>query len=230
MSAASVQFPILSSLPLVTTLASGVAASLAETNVALTTLTLSGLPSATPIDVVAFDSKAAIKHIFIDSGLPVIGFEPATYLDNLSAPSAVHDNQLRYPLPSAHRQPWISTEDQAALAVAALGRPDLAGKWFRIGEKYTGAELAAGIGSGLDREIRYVPIDPNDFGRLLVPALGVDAATAIAEDYATLRTRPPALDLDADTATVRRELGVPATSLAVWTRRQDWLSAAPIGS
>jgi len=208
------------------------AAGLVDAQVPLTVFTLSGPPSTTPLGVPSFDTKAIAKQVLSDSGVPLVAFEPMGYLGNLSAffsaPSVVYRDELRYPLGADHRQAWISTEDQAALALAALTRPDLAGRWLRIGEQYTGPELAAGISKGLGRTIRYVPLDPTDFGRYLIPVMGEMVAQLLADDYAMLNTRPAALHLDDDTTGVRDLLRVPATSLADWARNQDWQGSAAI--
>ena len=208
------------------------AAGLADAQVPLTVFTLSGPPSTAPLGVPSFDTKAIAKQVLSDSGVPLVGFEPMGYLGNLSAffsaPSVVYRDELRYPLGADHRQAWISTEDQAALALAALTRPDLAGRWMRIGEQYTGAQLAAGIGEGLGRTIRYVPLDPAVFGRSLIPVMGEMVAQLLADDYTMLNSRPAALNLDDDTAAVRDLLGMPATSLADWARGQDWQGSAAI--
>lgn len=208
------------------------AAGLADAQVPLTVFTLSGPPSTTPLGVPSFDTKAIAKQVLSDSGVPLVGFEPMGYLGNLStffsAPSVVYRNELRYPLAADHRQAWISTEDQAALALAALARPDLAGRWLRVGEQYTGPQLAAGIGEGLGRTIEYVPLDPAVFGRSLAPVMGEMVARLLADDYAMLNSRPAALHLDADTTAARDLLGVPATSLADWARGQDWQGSAAI--
>jgi len=201
---------------------------LTAAEVPLTAFTLSGPPSSAPTGVPAPDTKALAKQILSGAETPLVGFEPGGYLGNLllSATSIVHEGELRYPLPADHRWAWISTEDQAALAVAALQRPDLAGQWFRIGEQYIGSDLAAGIGDALDRPVRYVPLDPEDFGRLLAPMLGEQAAAAVAEDYRFLAQRPPLLDLDADTTPARRALAIPATPVADWARAQPWAAVA----
>jgi uncharacterized protein YbjT (DUF2867 family) len=176
--------------------ATAVAEGLLKADVPMAVFTLSGPPSATPVGTPSFDTKALAKQILTDSGARLLAFEPTGYLGNLSAffsaPSVVYRDELRYPLPASHVQPWISVEDQAALAVAGLERPDLAGQWLRIGEKFTGPELAEGLSAGLGRSIRYVPLDPDDFGDSLVPVMGPDLGAALAADYRMLgsRTRP----------------------------------------
>jgi len=192
--------------------------------------TLSGPPSSTPIGVPSFDTKALAKRILIDRDVPLVGLEPTGYLGNLSAsfsaPSVVRADELRYPLPTDHRQPWISVEDQAAIALAALDRPDLRGRWFRIGEQLTGPELAAAIGQARGRAVRYVAWDPEDFGRSLAPFMGEEIGAMLAADYRALGDRRDELALDSDTQEIRSELGLPATPVVDWARSQDWEAAA----
>jgi uncharacterized protein YbjT (DUF2867 family) len=201
---------------------------LTAAEVPMTVFTLSGPAPSGPTGVAACDTKALAKQIVSDAQTPLIGFEPGGYLGNLllSATSVVDDGELRYPLPADHRWAWISTEDQAALAVAAMQRADLAGQWFRIGEQYVGADLAAAVGDALGRPVRYVPLVPEDFARMLAPMLGEQAAAAVADDYRFLGERSPLLDFDADTTAVRRALAVPATPLTDWARTQPWAAVA----
>jgi uncharacterized protein YbjT (DUF2867 family) len=231
-SAAFVHLPFLPVAAIVRAQATAVATGLRDAEVPLTVFTLSGPAPASPVGVASFDTKAIAKRVLSDAGVPLVGLEPTGYLGNLSAffsaPGIVYHDELRYPLPADHRQPWISTEDQAALAIAALARPDLAGRWFRIGEQLTGPELADGIGEGRGRRVRYVPLDPDAFGRSLAPVMGEDLGAALAADYRMLASRPSALLLDGDTAALRRELGVPATPVPMWARSQDWEAAAAI--
>ncbi len=201
---------------------------LAAAQVPMTVFTLSGPAASRHTGIPAADTKTLARQIIEQAETPLVGLVPGGYLGNLllSAASVVDDGELRYPLPADFRWPWISTEDQAALAVAALPRPDLAGTWFHIGEQYSLPELAAGLSEGLDRPMSYVPMDPDDFARALVPMLGEQAASAVGEDYKAFGTRPAALDLDADTTSVRQALGVPATPVADWARQQPWAAVA----
>jgi uncharacterized protein YbjT (DUF2867 family) len=213
-----------------------------------TVFTLSGPPATQPIGVASFDTKALAKTIVSAASTPILGLEPMGYLGNLSAffsaPAVVRAGELRYPLPAGHRQAWISVEDQAALAVAALTRPDtvgagpggsddlagLAGQWLRIGQQLTGPELADGIGEALGRTVHYVPLDPEEFGRSLTPVMGPELGAALAADYRAIASRPPELDLDADASTAHLILGVPPTPVADWARTQDWEAAAALST
>ncbi len=233
--AAFVHLPFIPVPDVVRAQATAIATGLIDAGVPFAVFTLSGPASRSPVGVASFDTKALAKLIMSESGASFVGFEPTGYLGNLSAPfsapSVVYHDELRYPLAADHRQAWISTEDQAALAIAALERPDLAGRWFHIGEQLTGPELAAGISAARGREVRYVPLDPDVFGQSLIPLLGAEIGAALAHDYRMLGSRPDALQLDSDTQAVRRELGVPATSVANWARTQNWdIAAAVLGS
>jgi len=201
---------------------------LAAAEVHLTVFTLGGPAPSGHTGVPASDTKALAKGILQHAETPLVGFEPGGYLHNLllSAPSIVHDGELRYPLSAEHRWMFISTEDQAALAVAALQRPDLAGKWFRIGEPYAGADLATAIGAALGRPVRYVALAPEALGHILAPMIGEQAAAGVVHDYEFLNERSPLMDLDADTTAARRELGVQATPLVQWARTQLWAAVA----
>jgi len=228
-SGAFLHLPFLPVEPIVRAQATALTTAMRRAQVPLAVFTLSGTAAREPLGVPSFDTKALAKSILTEADLPLIGFEPTGYLGNLlafGAGSVVQHSELRYPLPEQHRQAWISTEDQAALALAALDRPDLAGSWFALGERFTGPELAAAIGRARGHDVRYVAISPQEFGAGLAAVLGPEAGAAVAADYAALGSRPDALPLDADTEHVRRELGVPATPIEEWARAQDWEGAA----
>ena len=201
---------------------------LAAADVPMTVFTLGGPAPSGHTGVPASDTKALAKGILQRAETPLVGFEPGGYLHNLllSAPSIVHDGELRYPLTAEHQWMFISTEDQAALAVAALQRPDLAGRWFRIGEPYAGADLADAIGQALGRPVRYAALAPEALGRTLAPIIGEQAAAGVAHDYEFLNQRSPLMNLEADTTAARRELAVPATPLVQWARMQPWAAVA----
>jgi hypothetical protein len=125
---------------------------LTTAEVPMTVSTLSGPAPSGPTGVAASDTEALANQIVGRARTPLVGFEPGGHLGNLllSASSVVHDGELRSPLPADHRWAWISTEDQAALAVAAMQRPDLARRWSRMGEHHVGP----GPGPGSRRRAR----------------------------------------------------------------------------
>jgi uncharacterized protein YbjT (DUF2867 family) len=111
--------------------AEALAAALEAAGVPLTVFTLSGPRPSAATGVHSFDTKRVAYDTVTSTRAPLIVFTPLTYLANLSAPftapGVVSAGELRYPIPAGQRQPWVSVEDQAALAIAALDRPDLAG-------------------------------------------------------------------------------------------------------
>jgi uncharacterized protein YbjT (DUF2867 family) len=227
---AFVQLPFVPVHAVIEAQARSVARALVAGRVPLAVFTTSGPVPAAPTGVATFDVKALAERTLRASGAPLVVLRPFTYLGNLSAPfgapGVVHDGELRYPLPAHHRQPWISVEDQAALAVAALGRPDLAGRVYPVGEPLTGPELAARIGRGLGRPVRYVPLPPELFGQTIAQVMGEAVGRAIADDYRLVAARPPGLGLDADTGQAWRELGVSPTPVEAWAQSQPWEAAA----
>lgn len=230
-SGAFVHLPFVPIVDIVEAQARAIAEALVGARVPLTVFTASGPIPTSPTGVISFDTKAMTNNLLQTAGIPLITFQPLGYLANLSspfsAPSIVKANELRYPLPATHRQRWISVEDQAALAIAALKRPDLAGRTFLIGEALTGPEIAEGISEGLGRTIRYVPITPSAFAtEHIAPLMGDVLADALVDDYRYLGSDAPAFELAGDTASAPRELGVAYTPVAVWTRTQDWAAAA----
>ena len=225
-SGAFVHLPFIPVGEVVEAYARNVVRALSAAQVPLTVFTLSGPAPTSPTGIASFDSKAVAAQVFQRADVPVIMFQPVGYLANLSdhfsAPNVVKYHELRYALPAEHRQPWISVEDQAALTVAALERPDLAGRTFRIGEQLTGHELAAGISEGVGHSIRYVAYHPQMFWGALTPMMDEQIVKSLVDDYEMLGSRPASLNLDADTQAIRHELGLPATALANWARAQNW--------
>lgn len=228
-----VYLPFVPVMELMQAWARAVSDALVAAAVPLTVFTSSGPVPAEPVGVASFDTRAAAVAILRASGAPIVFFEPTLYLGNLSAPfsapSVVRDSELRYPpVPSDLRLAWVSVEDQAALAAAALRRPDLAGRTFRLGARLTGHDIAAAVGDGLGRPVRHAPMSLAAFVDSLVPFLGPQAAQALADDYAAIADQPAALRLDTDSGAINAELGVPLTPVADWVRTQDWAGMAAI--
>lgn len=233
-SGAFVHLPFIPVEAFVRPAARALSTALVAARVPLSVFSTSG-PVATQVTgVSSLDTKAEAKRLLLASGAPVIFFEPAGYLANLSAPFAappvVKSGELRYPLPATHRQPWVSVEDQARLALLALARPDLAGRTFGLGAQLTGPELAAGLSEGLGRPVRFTPVSPATFAATVTPMLGPDLAAALDHDYTLIGARGPGIDLDVDTSVITRELGTAYTSVAQWATTQPWEAMAEVGA
>ncbi len=199
-----------------------------------TVFTLSGPVPAEETGAPSLDARRAAARKVAESGLPAVSFVPGGYLGNLLgpwvAPAIVHAGRIPYPLPAGLRCPWISVEDQAALAVAALDRPDLAGRSFTVGHRASGDDLATAVSEGLRREVRWVALDLDEFARSLVPVVGESAAGELAREYRVIGSHPAVADTPLDYDAGPRELAVALTPIAQWARVQDWegAAAAPI--
>jgi uncharacterized protein YbjT (DUF2867 family) len=195
-----------------------------------TVFTLSGPVPTGETGALSLDARRAAARKVAESGLPVVSLVPGGYLGNLLgpwvAPAIVHAGRIPYPLPAGLRRPWISVEDQAALAVAALERPDLAGRSFTVGHRASGDDLAAAVSEGLRREVRWVGLDLDEFARSLVPVVGESAAAELAREYRLIASHPAVADRTLDHEAGPRELAVALTPIAQWARVQDWAGAA----
>ncbi|MDA0163897.1 NmrA family NAD(P)-binding protein [Solirubrobacter ginsenosidimutans] len=148
---------------------------------------------------------------------------PTAYMENLSAPWSaerlVRDGVVAYPLPAEAPMPWVATADVAAAAVRAV--EDAVTGWFALpGVPVTGHEVAAQLGAVLDRELRWEPIAPREFGERLRPFLGDHAAEGTATVYEMLAAAPrgPA----PDPAAAREALGWAPRSVAEWASEVSW--------
>ena len=215
--------------------AENVAAALLAANVPIAVFSTSGPVPPEASGAPTADSKRAALETLRRSGAPIVFLMPALYLGNLSAPfsapSVVERGELRYPpFPPEMAMPWVSVEDQGALAIAALERPDLIGRTLPIGRRLTGAQLAAGIGEALERPVVAAPMTPDELGDAVRPMLGAEVAGAIAAEYRVQLERPEAFGIGADTDASHRELGVEPATVAEWARAQDWDAAVPVAA
>lgn len=198
-----------------------------------TVFTLSGPVPTGDTGAPSLDARRAAARRIAGSGLPVVTLVPGGYLGNLLgpwvAPAIVGAGRIPYPLPADLQRPWISVEDRAALAVAALDRPDLAGASFTVGHRASGHDLAAAVSVGLGREVRWVPLDLDEFAASLVPVVGEAAAGELAREYRLTARHPAVAGASLDHDAAPEALGVALTPLAEWARGQDWEGAARSG-
>lgn len=179
-----------------------------------------------------FETRRAATDVLRGSGVPMVVLSPPVYLDNLfspwTGPALVNDGVLAYPLPVQSRVGWLSHTDLATATVAALGRPDLAGRTINLSgaEAVTGNELAAAFTKTLGREVTYLPLKAADFQAGLAQAFGPETAAGVAGLYHYTATEAGADLLDGDPAEVERELGIKLTPLTRWIAAQPWENSA----
>jgi uncharacterized protein YbjT (DUF2867 family) len=145
---------------------------------------------------------------------------PTLLLDNFSGPlrPALEGGVVPQGIPAEVRVAYLSAEDQAAYAVAALDRPELAGELLPIAgpDAVTGPELAAVLGDAMGTRLTYVALSPDQVREALA-FTGPDVAAAVAQMYAWEGTAGTD-QLDPDLTRTRDALGVIPTSVVDWAR------------
>jgi NAD(P)H dehydrogenase (quinone) len=177
-------------------------------------------------DVNAFEIKRKVEQYLRESGVPYIILRPTIYMDNLAAPwsmpGIVHQNTIAYPLPPDIRISWISLNDAAAFAVAALERSELAGSTFDIGgpEAVNGKEIAELFTKALNCPFIYQQIPIDGFEQGLNQAFGKPTGTEIAKIYRWRVAHPE--DGAVDVGTVLHKLPVNLTAFNQWIQDFEW--------
>lgn len=165
-------------------------------------MTTSGPVPTEETGVRSLDARRTAQRMVSESDLGIITFVPGGYLGNLLgpwvAPAIVHEGRIPYPLPTRLRRPWISVEDQASLAVAALERSDLGGRSFAAGHQASGDDIAAAVAAGLERQVSWVSLDLDEFAASLVPVVGKNAASALAHEYRLTAQHPAVAEAPID--------------------------------
>ena len=181
-------------------------------------------------DAAAFEIKRNIEKHLHQSGVPYIILRPPIYMDNLAAPwslpSIVHQSVVAYPLPSEVKVSWISLDDAAAFAVAALQRPELAGSTFDIGgpESVSGQEIAERFTEVLNRPFTYQQIPIDAFEQGLNQAFGEPTGTEVANIYRwrAAQAEDEALEVNA----LLQKLPVKLTMFDQWIQHIEWAESS----
>lgn len=168
------------------------------------------------------NGKLTVLEHLQNSGLPFVVFEPTTYMENWlgpwTAPSIRDNNELTYPVLADRKMGWIASTDVCALVIAALERPNLAGKRYPISgiELPTGPELAADFSQALGREIRYRTMTPEEMGAVLDQEFGPGAGDNVAEMYRREQEDPDPPDKFYDMSSVLEVLPVRMSTISEW--------------
>ena len=181
------------------------------------------VPTGTRVKV--FQVKNRVIDYLRASGVPHIILRPAFYLENFlgpgTKPGIVQQGVIAFPLRSDFKASWICHHDSAALSIAALNKPELAGSVIDIGgpEALDGNDIAERFTRILGKPVRYVAIAPDDFEKALAPGLGPAVAFEIAEQFRWSAAQPNAA---VDMSATAKRLSVQLTSLDEWIKQQDW--------
>jgi uncharacterized protein YbjT (DUF2867 family) len=183
----------------------------------------SGQPPEAPTGIPMLDFRIQLEAFIADCGIPNVILRPGVYMQNFLGPwclpSITSSNTVTYPHRSEMRVSWIAAEDLGSLAVAALGRPELAGQRFNLGgpEALDGAAIARAFTAGLGREIAYQAITPDDFAATMAQIMGPEAGEGIRIAYTHSNAQPDdSMNVNMDG--VLEKLPVKLTRLEDWVR------------
>jgi uncharacterized protein YbjT (DUF2867 family) len=173
----------------------------------------------------AVDVKIDVKEYLENSGVPYTIIEPPVYAENLTAPFTINyirnERKVAYPTPEQMPIGWIATQDVAAIVAEALYKPHLAGQSFKISglENLKGNELAEKFSIGLGEKITFYAMPPKQFGEILKPFIGEEAAKGIEMFYQGMADADPYPVLFApDMPAILKKLPVKMTPIEEWVK------------
>ncbi|KAF2748711.1 NAD(P)-binding protein [Sporormia fimetaria CBS 119925] len=180
-------------------------------------------------DIKAQDDRREIKKILRESGVPTIAIQPVVYLDNLLegwALPPIRDTQtLVYCHKPSLRVSWICHHDVAQLMVAALSRPELAGRDFDVGgpETVRLEELAQKLSRAWGKELKYENQTVADFCEKISRTMqgrGLDTDRIVKQMFKAYTYYNEAEDepFRIDMGPVLRELPVELTPIEEWAK------------
>lgn len=186
----------------------------------------------------AQDARHDMRRLVFASGIAAVSIEPVVFLDNLlkgwAWPSIARHNKIVY----AHRETlevsWICHDDLAALMIAALERPHLAGRSFAVGgpETVRLPELARLLGRAWNRPLGWESQSVDDFCQRMRQVFegrsSLEADRLIGELHRiyTWYNDAPEQPFRVDMGPVLKELPVRLTTVEEWARRQTLPDAA----
>lgn len=162
---------------------------------------------------------ATLIRNITDTGVSTAVVAPRLYLENLLLPvvagPAGDEGVLRYPLPEAFPVSWSSHLDVADVVVRLLTDSSETGT-IAIGHlpALTGPDLARGFSERLGREVRYEAITPDEFGKLITPLFGADAAAPVVGLYQALNAQDG--NTIAEANSTQSLLGLQPRTVASW--------------
>lgn len=190
----------------------------------------------------AQDARHEMRRRIMASGVPAISIEPVVFLDNLlkgwAWPAIAQEQTLRY----AHRATldvsWICHDDLAALMLAAMERPQLAGRCFAVGgpETVRLPQLAQMLSQAWGRSLRHESQSVDDFCQRMrqvfegKATLDTDRMIGELHRIYTWYNTSPEQPFRVDMAPVLKHLPVPLTPIATWARNQTLPDAAELAA
>lgn len=213
------------------------AAHIGELAAAQTSIQLAVFNASTPVpedpqDVKVHVDRLAIRAALRAHGLPVVSLQPVVYLDNLlegwARPALAERHTVLYCHQPTLEVSWLCHDDMAALMVAALTRPHLAGRNLPVGggETVRLPVLAEKLGRGWGRRIEWESQSLDDFCEKLSDALAGTSLAAredvVKDTRAVYEYYRATEEFKVDMEQVLRELPVKMTTIEEWAEKHPF--------
>ena len=182
-------------------------------------------------NIEAQDHRREMRTLLRDMGLPVISIQPVCFLDNLLEGWAWPPIRDRNTIVYCHKPTldvsWISLDDVAQLMIAAMQRPDLAGRNFAVGgpETVRLPQLAAKLSQSWNKDLKYEfqPIDDfcQKIGAAMLGRAGIDADVLMDQMFRAYSwyNDAPEEPFKVDMGFVLGELPARLSTIEEWGRR-----------
>ncbi|CAO2653470.1 Nn.00g028810.m01.CDS01 [Neocucurbitaria sp. VM-36] len=183
-------------------------------------------------DIKAQDDRREMKRLLRESGVPVISIEPVVYLDNLLEGWALPPIRDRNTVVYCHKPDlqvsWICHHDVAQIMMAAMHRPDLAGRDIPVGGPETirleqlAEKLSKAWGRKLGFENQTVPDFCAKIGKMM-QGRGLDTETIVSQMFKayTYYNEAPDEPFNINMRPVTEELKVNLTPIEEWAKRRS---------
>ena len=185
-------------------------------------------------DIKAQDDRREMRALLRDSGVPVISIEPVVYIDNLLEGWALSPLRDRDTLVYCHKPDlqvsWVCHHDVAQIMMAAMHRPDLAGRNIPVGGPETvrleqlAEKLSRAWGKQLSYENQTVPDFCEKIGQTM-KGRGLETEMIVSQMFKayTYYNEAPDEPFKIDMLPVVEDLGVKLTPIEDWaTKRSPW--------
>lgn len=186
-----------------------------------------------PVGQVTYDGVLGMEELFRSYGFPVITFRPTLFMNNLLG-DWIRPNLKKGIYRYAHKpdlaSDWICLEDVAKFMVAALKRPDLAGRKIHIGgpERLKTFEVIDIISKAMGRPLSYEYMTPRQFGELFYDLWGPTTGSGRPDfvdgfdSFYTFNNEAPQKPFQADVEAALKLVPIALTDMRTWASRQKW--------
>lgn len=182
-------------------------------------------------DITAQDDRREMKRLLRKS-VPTISIEPVVYLDNLlegwALPSIRDQQKVVYCHKPNLRVSWICHHDVAQIMMAAMSRPDLAGRDMPVGgpETVVLSQLTEKLSNTWGRKLSHENQTVADFCDKISKTMegrGLETDKVVSQMFKAYTYYNEAEDepFNIDMEPVINELGVQLTPIEEWAKRRS---------